>query len=200
LKSADKANNKLLENKTALHSRVHKKIVQSMDGAKDVARQQTPATSIPLQGKLKAAHPLFTFPWANTILEIPALKTSTYAYKFHWGIEGKGDGEFALPRAIVVDDRERFYVSDSQNHRVQMFEADGKYLRSFGKDGKSLPVSIPIEPRRCLCPSIWKVLCTSACQMMGTYFFPWHLDLYVFDLNNFRLKVKRKENSDFPQA
>jgi hypothetical protein len=49
-----------------------------------------------------------------------------------WGRKGKGEGEFDLPHAICLDARGRVYVGDRQNNRVQVFDADGKFLLALG--------------------------------------------------------------------
>ena len=53
-----------------------------------------------------------------------------------WGHKGSGPGEFDTPHAIAVDSQERVYVADRSNSRVQVFDANGKFLadwRQFGR-------------------------------------------------------------------
>jgi DNA-binding beta-propeller fold protein YncE len=53
-----------------------------------------------------------------------------------WGRKGSGPGEFDTPHAIAVDSQERVYVADRSNSRIQVFDADGKFLadwRQFGR-------------------------------------------------------------------
>lgn len=45
-----------------------------------------------------------------------------------WGESGTGEGEFNLPHAICCDRQGRLYVADRENHRVQVFDGDGKFL------------------------------------------------------------------------
>lgn len=45
-----------------------------------------------------------------------------------WGLRGKGEGQFHLPHSILVDSRRRVLVGDRENDRVQVFDADGKFL------------------------------------------------------------------------
>ena len=47
-------------------------------------------------------------------------------FLLQWGREGIGPGEFAPPHAITVDDAGTVFVSDRNNWRVQVFDADGK--------------------------------------------------------------------------
>ena len=52
------------------------------------------------------------------------------------GLPGKGPGQFSFPRAVAVDGSGRIYVADSGNNRVQVFNADGSFLRQFGSTCK----------------------------------------------------------------
>ncbi len=54
------------------------------------------------------------------------------------GRAGTGPGEFNRAEGICVDARDRIYVADSCNHRIQIFSADGKFLREFGTAGSRL--------------------------------------------------------------
>ncbi len=46
-----------------------------------------------------------------------------------------GDGSLAAPNAIAVDqDTGNVYVSDAGNHRIDVYDGDGAFLRSFGFD------------------------------------------------------------------
>jgi DNA-binding beta-propeller fold protein YncE len=49
-----------------------------------------------------------------------------------WGKKGTGPGEFNLPHAIRLDAAGHVYVGDRENNRVQVFDANGKFLRQFG--------------------------------------------------------------------
>jgi DNA-binding beta-propeller fold protein YncE len=52
-----------------------------------------------------------------------------------WGKKGTGDGEFNIPHVICLDDKGRVYVGDRENKRVQLFDADGKYLGQWKDTG-----------------------------------------------------------------
>lgn len=52
------------------------------------------------------------------------------------GAAGKGPGQFSFPRAVAVDGQGRVYVADSGNNRVQVFNADGSFVRQFGSTCK----------------------------------------------------------------
>ncbi len=44
-----------------------------------------------------------------------------------WGTSGTGPGEFNLVHNIVCDDNGWVYVADRENHRIQVFDGNGKY-------------------------------------------------------------------------
>jgi DNA-binding beta-propeller fold protein YncE len=51
--------------------------------------------------------------------------------------KGSGDGEFASPLGIkVLGSSGEVAVADRDNHRVQIFDSEGKYKRQFGTKGK----------------------------------------------------------------
>ena len=51
-----------------------------------------------------------------------------------WGDKGTGPGQFRLPHSIVIDNNDNVYVGDRANHRIQVFNTDGKFLRMFNID------------------------------------------------------------------
>lgn len=55
---------------------------------------------------------------------------------FDIGKRGKESGEFNLPRDLAVGRDGLLYVVDGGNFRVQVFDANGKYMHSFGGVGK----------------------------------------------------------------
>ena len=53
-----------------------------------------------------------------------------------WGGIGVKHGEFRTPHALMFDARGRLWVADRGNHRLEIFDQDGKYLESrymFGR-------------------------------------------------------------------
>ena len=48
-----------------------------------------------------------------------------------WGEPGPGPGQFNLPHGIFVVPDGRVFVADRENERVQIFNADGKYLTEW---------------------------------------------------------------------
>ena len=63
----------------------------------------------------------------------------------------KAKGQFKYPSGITCDSAGKVYVADFGNHRVQVFIAEGKFLRMFGKCGKgrgelNWPTGITLDP------------------------------------------------------
>ena len=56
---------------------------------------------------------------------------STGDYLFSWGGPGSGPGEFNLPHGIDVDSRGRVFVADRENSRIQLFDAEGRFLEQW---------------------------------------------------------------------
>ncbi len=56
-----------------------------------------------------------------------------------WGSKGSGPGQFRLPHAIAIDRSNNIYVGDRSNHRIQVFDTDGKFLRTFSIDVPPVP-------------------------------------------------------------
>jgi DNA-binding beta-propeller fold protein YncE len=52
-------------------------------------------------------------------------------YLTAWGRKGAGPGEFNLPHSVAVDKQGRVYVGDRENHRMQVFDGDGKFIREW---------------------------------------------------------------------
>jgi streptogramin lyase len=52
-----------------------------------------------------------------------------------WGGEGTAPGEFNVPHSIVVDDAGLLHIADRSNERIQVFDADGTYIRESRHPG-----------------------------------------------------------------
>lgn len=48
-----------------------------------------------------------------------------------WGKLGTKPGEFSLPHSIAMDSRQRLYVADRNNARIQVFDTDGKFIAEW---------------------------------------------------------------------
>jgi len=44
-------------------------------------------------------------------------------------------GDFSKPTSVAVDQDGNVYVADMLNYRIEIFDADGKFIRAFGKHG-----------------------------------------------------------------
>jgi len=53
----------------------------------------------------------------------------TGKYLTAWGTPGDQPGQFRVPHAIAVDSKDRVYVSDRENNRIQIFDVNGTLLR-----------------------------------------------------------------------
>ncbi|XP_078574813.1 uncharacterized protein LOC144861018 [Branchiostoma floridae x Branchiostoma japonicum] len=53
------------------------------------------------------------------------------ASMIRFGREGSGEGEFRYPSGVAISDDGTIFVLDSDNSRVQIFDSDGKFLRTF---------------------------------------------------------------------
>lgn len=56
-------------------------------------------------------------------------------YLLEWGKRGTGPGEFGLPHNVVVDTQGQVYVTDRDNQRIQIFDANGTFLREWTGTG-----------------------------------------------------------------
>ena len=55
-------------------------------------------------------------------------------FLYNIGSEGSGEGQLESPEGLVVDAFDNLIVCDSENHRLQMFTLDGKFLTSFHQE------------------------------------------------------------------
>lgn len=67
-----------------------------------------------------------------------------------FGREGSGDGELRNPLAVAVDAEDNVYVADTDNHRVQKFDREGRFLTRWGSHGRGsgefdLPGGIAVD-------------------------------------------------------
>jgi DNA-binding beta-propeller fold protein YncE len=56
-----------------------------------------------------------------------------------WGDKGTAPGQFRLPHAIAIDRNNNVYVGDRTNHRIQVFDTEGKFLRMFSINVPPVP-------------------------------------------------------------
>jgi DNA-binding beta-propeller fold protein YncE len=60
-----------------------------------------------------------------------------------WGERGSGPGQFNTPHALATDAKGNVYVADRGNHRIQVFDNDGNFLRQIVID---VPVPADAKP------------------------------------------------------
>lgn len=63
--------------------------------------------------------------------------TQDYTVLGTLGTAGTGEGQFNNPMGIAVDASHKIFVTDYGNHRVQVFDGDGGFIRQFGSDGST---------------------------------------------------------------
>ncbi len=56
-----------------------------------------------------------------------------------WGEPGSKPGQFDTPHSLAVDAQNNIYVADRGNHRIQVFDVDGKFLRQ-------ITIDVPVDP------------------------------------------------------
>ena len=61
----------------------------------------------------------------------------TPAFRSAWGRPGTGPGEFNRAEGLDVGPDGLVHVADSCNHRVQVFTADGQFVRAHGRAGSA---------------------------------------------------------------
>ncbi|MFQ6013926.1 MAG: flippase activity-associated protein Agl23 [Anaerolineae bacterium] len=54
-----------------------------------------------------------------------------------WGGEGAEPGQFLNPKGVALDGEGNIYVVDSGNHRIQVFDAKGRFLAQWGSQGEA---------------------------------------------------------------
>lgn len=68
-----------------------------------------------------------------------------------FGKLGDGPGEFSRAEGLGIDRAGNIYVADSCNHRIQIFDSKGKFLRMYGHAGSGLgelsyPYDVQVDP------------------------------------------------------
>ena len=69
------------------------------------------------------------------------------------GKKGSGEGMFNNPMGVAVTAKDEILVADCKNHRVQVFDSNGTFLRSFGHKGENAgefknPTGIAVNKER----------------------------------------------------
>lgn len=72
----------------------------------------------------------------------------TGKYIKSWGSRGTAPGQFNIVHGIAIDAQGNVYVADEGNRRVQVFDANGTYLRHFLNVGTPTALCITPGPRQ----------------------------------------------------
>ena len=65
------------------------------------------------------------------------VKSSDIKPVLSFGQQGSAEGMFHYPLGVAVNDTDEIVVVDNVNHRVQVFDSNGTFLRSFGRKGEN---------------------------------------------------------------
>ena len=65
-----------------------------------------------------------------------------------WGKKGKGPGEFDIAHSVAIDAKGLVYVADRNNQRIQVFDAEGTFMREWRFPGT--PCGLFITPDQTL--------------------------------------------------
>jgi len=81
----------------------------------------------------------------------PANAEDPPSFVMKWGTGGTGDGQFAYPMGLAVDNQNNIYVADNGNYRVQKFDSNGNFLFKLGcmgaGDGQlNRPMRVATDP------------------------------------------------------
>ncbi|XP_043270624.1 RING finger protein nhl-1 isoform X3 [Venturia canescens] len=82
-----------------------------------------------------------TSPTAAPVIPAPAGSSTRNQYLlkrrqlFKFGMRGSGAGCFTWPRGLAVGPDNSIVVADSSNHRVQVFDGNGNFMKEFGTYG-----------------------------------------------------------------
>jgi DNA-binding beta-propeller fold protein YncE len=68
-------------------------------------------------------------------------------YLLQWGSRGKGPGQFGLPHNLVIDAQGSVYVTDRDNQRIEVFDANGKFLTEWAGTGGVSGLAITKDQR-----------------------------------------------------
>ncbi|MGH7205259.1 MAG: 6-bladed beta-propeller [Nitrospiraceae bacterium] len=72
-------------------------------------------------------------PGSAEVMAIP----SPYLVVMKIGQEGVDDGEFKSPTGIALDSEGNIFVADTDNHSIQKFDKEGKFLARWGSEASS---------------------------------------------------------------
>jgi len=84
------------------------------------------------------------------IANISFAEFAKYTLISSWGSKGSADGQFNVPHSLAFNQFGNAYVTDTNNHRIQKFTSDGKFITKWGSEGSGdgqflLPLGIGID-------------------------------------------------------
>ena len=71
----------------------------------------------------------------NLIQRFKMKENGTCQFISQFGGKGTGKGQFNCPQGLLFTQSEQLFACDYQNHRVQVFNKEGKFLHAFGRHG-----------------------------------------------------------------
>jgi sugar lactone lactonase YvrE len=83
---------------------------------------------------------------AALVLAVPAAQAEV-GLVGAWGGPGTQPGQFSGASAVAVDNGSHVYVADTNNHRVQRFDADGRFERELGAGVLVAPTGVAADER-----------------------------------------------------
>jgi len=66
----------------------------------------------------------------------PAIKRQKMIYHCKFGEFGTAEGQFTEPSGVTVNGHNEIVVADTNNHRIQIFDREGRFKFQFGECGK----------------------------------------------------------------
>ena len=72
---------------------------------------------------------------SNHIQRFKMEKDSSCTFVSRFGGKGTGKGHFNCPQGLLFTQSKQLFVCDYRNHRIQVFDKEGKFLHAFGRHG-----------------------------------------------------------------
>jgi len=66
-------------------------------------------------------------------------------YLLEWGRKGSGEGEFNIPHGISLDNQGNVCVADRENNRIQIFDANGKFIKQLSDNSFGSMCSVAFD-------------------------------------------------------
>jgi DNA-binding beta-propeller fold protein YncE len=73
--------------------------------------------------------------WRTKIGEYAKKSLPMFKFVAKFGSKGSGNGQFDYSYFVAIDKYGNIYVSDSDNHRIQVFDCNGQWIKSIGSYG-----------------------------------------------------------------